>query len=107
MAPEIVERATHLSVSKNFNKKLMARPLSFNVGEYTVYIKLHGVPDNPDITLSCDCKFFQYSGPKYHASKNGYLFNGSKEVISEPKQRDPNGINKVCKHIVAVMRDYF
>ena len=104
---EILDRATNLSVTKNFNRKLMARPLEFIVGDHLVCVKIQGSTVNPDYYVSCTCKFFQYSGPEYHASKNGYLLGNPKGSASEPKKRDPDGINKVCKHIVAVMRDYF
>ena len=105
--PKIVDRASELSVIKNFNRKLMARPLEFIVGDNIVTVKIQGSTASPDYYVTCTCKFFQYSGPEYHAQKNGYLLGNPKGDRSQPKKRDPDGINRVCKHVVAVMRDYF
>jgi hypothetical protein len=104
---KILDRATELSVIKNFNRKLMARPLEFIVGDHIVTVKMQGSTQAPDYFVSCTCNFFQYSGPEYHAHKNGYLLGKPRGSASDPKKRDPDGINKVCKHLVAVMRDYF
>lgn len=52
------------------------------------------------LRLSCTCPAFLYWGSKYHATKEGY--NLGKGERRKPKKRDPEGKNKICKHIVAV-----
>jgi|APSaa5957512535_1039671.scaffolds.fasta_scaffold32179_3 hypothetical protein len=107
LSQEILNRAASLTVIANFERKIMARPLEFFVDGHTVLVKTQGSIVQPDYLITCDCKFFRYSGPEYYAYTNGHLLGNPRGSVSSPKKRDPDGINRVCKHIAAVMRDYF
>lgn len=52
------------------------------------------------VRVSCTCPAYLYWGSKYNATKGGY--NLGKGEKRKPKKRDPDGHNKICKHIVAV-----
>jgi len=107
LSKKIVDRAVSLSVVKKFNNKILAKPLEFEVGDHTVTVKIQGNTKDPEFFLNCTCNFFRYSGPEYHAQKEGYLLGKPRGSAEFPKEKDPDGINKVCKHCVAVIREYF
>ena len=76
-------------------------------GKYIV--KLKAVPRNnskkvhsSDIKVSCTCNFFRWQGPEFHAQANDYLLGPPIGNAKEPKIRDPDGFNTVCKHVAAV-----
>ena len=55
-----------------------------------------------DIQVSCTCPFFRRGGPEYNAKAGNYQYQGPAGTASDPVVRDPNRINKVCKHVIAV-----
>ena len=73
---------------------------TFQVGEYQVNVLLDA---NDNVFVNCDCGFWKYQGAEYHAKQDGYLLGNPKGTAEKPQVKDPNGNNKVCKHILAVL----
>ena len=55
-----------------------------------------------DIQVSCTCPFFKWGGPEYNAKAGNYQYQSPAGTASDPVVRDPNRVNKVCKHVIAV-----
>lgn len=75
---------------------------------YTVRVK--GVPkgvqrslSKMDVRVSCTCPFFRYQGPEHWAKVGDYLYGKPAGTAARPNQKDPDGGNRVCKHVVAVL----
>ena len=73
----------------------------YEVGDYEVTISLKD-KDNP--MVKCTCAFWKYQGPEYHAKKGDYLLGKPQGTATEPKSKDPEGKNKVCKHVYATIQ---
>lgn len=56
-----------------------------------------------DIDVACSCPAWQWLGPEHHAKSNDYLDGSPRGTASTPVIRDPEGINRVCKHVAAVL----
>ena len=76
---------------------------------YTVKVK--GVPkgglrnvSKMDVLVSCTCPFFRYQGPEHWAKVGDYLYGKPTGTAAKPDQKDPNGGNRICKHVAAVFR---
>ena len=55
-----------------------------------------------DVEVSCTCPYFRWSGPEYNAKVGKYQYKSPIGTASTPNIRDPQRINKVCKHVIAV-----
>ena len=74
---------------------------------YTVRVK--GLPkgnvrnvSKMDVRVSCTCPFFRYQGPEHWAKVGDYLYGKPAGTAAKPNQKDPDGGNRVCKHVAAV-----
>lgn len=56
-----------------------------------------------DVDVSCSCPAWQWLGPEHHAKREDYLDGSPRGTASVPAIRDPEGINRVCKHVAAVL----
>jgi hypothetical protein len=56
-----------------------------------------------DVSLSCSCKAWRWLGSEYHAKSDGYLDGKPTGTASTPNIKDPTRVNRVCKHVAAVM----
>lgn len=56
-----------------------------------------------DVSLSCSCKAWRWLGSEYHAKGEGYLDGKPVGTASTPNIKDPARVNRVCKHVAAVM----
>lgn len=56
-----------------------------------------------DVSLSCSCKAWRWLGSEYHAKGEGYLDGKPAGTASVPSIKDPARVNRVCKHVAAVM----
>jgi len=68
------------------------------VGNVTDFKKL-------DLQLACSCPAWRWQGPEYHAQRKDYQdpktpLQGNAQA---PNIRDPRRVNKVCKHVAAVL----
>jgi hypothetical protein len=56
-----------------------------------------------DVHFSCSCPAWRWLGSEYHAKKDVYLDGKPVGTASTPDIKDPERINKVCKHVAAVI----
>lgn len=56
-----------------------------------------------DVDLTCSCPAWRWLGPEFHAKKDDYLDGSPRGTASTPDIRDPERINRVCKHAAAVL----
>ena len=56
-----------------------------------------------DLEISCTCPAWQWQGPAFHATTSEYQLGKAPGTASTPDIRDPNRVNKVCKHVAAVL----
>jgi len=56
-----------------------------------------------DVQVSCSCPFFRYQGPEHWAKVGDYLYGKPAGTATNPNQKDPDGRNRVCKHVAAVL----
>lgn len=57
-----------------------------------------------DLHLSCSCPAWRWLGPEHHSKREDYLDGKPRGTASVPVIKDPEGINRVCKHVEAVLR---
>lgn len=57
-----------------------------------------------DVVLSCSCQAWRWLGSEYHAKRENYLEGKPVGTASTPDIKDPTRINRVCKHVAAVIR---
>lgn len=58
-----------------------------------------------DLYLACSCPAWQWQGPEYHSTTKGFQDPNTALLgtASPPNIRDPQRVNKVCKHVAAVL----
>lgn len=56
-----------------------------------------------ELEVTCSCPGWQWLGPEYHAKQKSYIDGKPRGTASTPNIRDPKRINRVCKHVAAVM----
>lgn len=56
-----------------------------------------------DVAFSCSCKAWQWLGPEHNAQKGKYLDGKPVGTASPPEVKDPKRVNKICKHVAAVV----
>ena len=58
-----------------------------------------------DLHVACSCPAWRWQGPEYHAKSNDYQDPKTRlqGTASAPDIRDPHRVNKVCKHVAAVL----
>lgn len=62
--------------------------------------------EDKHVALSCDCPFWRYNGPEYHARVNHYLISPAYGRATNPKVRDPDKKYWLCKHTYAVLKRF-
>ena len=65
--------------------------------------------DVDEVALSCNCKFWKYNGPEFHATTNSFMLGQPYGTASPPNVRDPDRKYWLCKHAAAVLKrlDFF
>lgn len=56
-----------------------------------------------DLDITCSCPAWQWWGAEYHAVQEGYIDGKPRGTASTPDIRDPERINRLCKHSLAVV----
>lgn len=58
-----------------------------------------------NLQLACSCPAWRWQGPEYHAQRNDYQDPKTplQGTAGAPNIRDPRRVNKVCKHVAAVL----
>ena len=109
--PLTVTRALQCKVSlKRADTKNLRWIFSVDAGNGPKMVKLHltrkkGVtdPKKMEAEFSCDCKAWRWLGSEHHAKREQYLNGAPVGTASVPVIRDPEGQNKVCKHVKATI----
>ncbi len=94
---DVKKKSSPLKPEGTLNKKGKSQ---FKIGDETVNIE---IDTDDNIYLNCTCGFWTYQGCEYHAKKDGYLLGNPKGTATEPKEKDPEGKNRLCKHTYAVL----
>lgn len=56
-----------------------------------------------DVSFTCSCNAWRWLGSEYHAKKDEYLDGKARGTATIPNIKDPAGVNRVCKHVAAVI----
>jgi len=72
-------------------------------GSKTVQASLSDVDK---IALSCNCPFWRYNGPEFHAKHNAYMLGQPFGTAAPPNVRDPDRKYFLCKHAYSVLRRF-
>lgn len=109
--PKFVERGAHCAVTVSRvdvnnlrwifsvdcgNGPKIVKIKAFRKGNITKIPKM-------DLDIKCSCPAWRWLGPEYHAKTEDYLDGKPRGTASVPVIKDPDGINKVCKHVAAVL----
>ena len=68
----------------------------------TYKVSIQGNLDS-DVRVSCTCDFWRWQGPEHWAKVNGYLYGEPTGTATKPTKKDPNGVNRVCKHVLSCL----
>jgi len=79
--------------------------------------EIHPILAAADVKVHCSCPDFYWSGMKYNLGSNGKYsgalspkqnagYDGEKDTVSiKPDKRDPNRVNVLCKHLLAIKKN--
>jgi len=111
--PSIVDRARGVLFRKTRtderNRVFLFDVLGLKGEAYRVRVKILPPKGNvrnvakADVLVSCSCPFFRWQGPEHWAASEGWLYGKPKGTAASPDVRDPDGKNRVCKHVAAVL----
>ncbi len=104
-APEKIKRnARSCRVSlTSYDKKTRVFTFSVSCG-HTPRTVQASLSDVDKVALSCDCPFWQYNGPEFHASQNAYMLGQPYGTATPPNVRDPDREYFLCKHAYSVLK---
>lgn len=57
-----------------------------------------------EITMTCDCPFWRWGGPEFHAKAHSFLLGKPRGTAGPPNVMDPNREHWLCKHAYSVLR---
>ena len=101
---KVKDRASSCSVSlTSYDKKTKVFTFNANCGNGNHIVRA-SVKDLENVSLTCDCKFWQYGGPEFHAEQNAFMFGNPNGTASPPDIRDPDRQFWLCKHTYAVLK---
>lgn len=111
--PEIAQRAKMCSVNlKRADIPNLRWIFSVDCGNGAKVVRMKAVRAGKfqqlrklDLFLACSCPAWQWQGPEYHSTTKDYQDPNTALLgtASTPDVRDPRRINKVCKHVAAVL----
>lgn len=101
---KIKENAGTCSVSlTSYDKKTRVFTFSVNCGNTPRTVQA-GLNEIDHVALSCDCPFWKWNGPEFHAKSNDFMLGQPFGSASTPDERDPDRKYWLCKHSYAVLR---
>lgn len=56
-----------------------------------------------DLLFACSCNAWQWLGSEHHAKGEQYLDGKPRGTAATPVVKDPQGINRVCKHVASAI----
>ena len=109
--PKVNERAaTCVAVTKRADVSNLRLIFSVDCGHGPKMVKLKAARKGNmtaiakmNVNFSCSCKAWRWLGSEYHAKGEKYLDGRPTGTASTPDIKDPARINRVCKHVAAVM----
>ncbi len=102
--PKIKDNAESCSVkftSYDKKRKIYTFEVKCKKGPRTVQAALSDI-DN--VTMFCDCPFWRWNGPEFHAKQNKFLLGPPIGTAGPPNVRDPDRKFWLCKHTYAVLK---
>lgn len=109
--PKFSERAKQCAVSlKRADVNNLRWILSVDCGNGPKVVKVKGFRrgtttklSKMDLDMSCSCHAWRWLGPEHHSKREDYLDGKPRGTASVPVIKDPTGVNRVCKHVAAVL----
>lgn len=103
-APDKVRKNARTCSVKLVSYDRRSRVFTFNVGcgnkPRTVRASLSDVDH---VAMDCDCPFWKWNGPEFHAKANSYMLGPQRGTAGPPEKRDPDRKFFLCKHAYAVL----
>lgn len=109
--PKVIDRSKSCTVSlKRADPANLRWLFSVNCGNGAKVVKLKATRkgrivalSKMDVHFSCSCPAWQWLGSEYHAKKDQYIDGKPRGTAATPNIKDPERINRVCKHVAAVL----
>jgi hypothetical protein len=109
--PKYVDRASRCSVSTaRADRKNLRWRFSVDCGNGPKVVKVKASRkgnitkfSKMDLDITCSCPAWRWQGPEHWGKEEDYLDGKPRGTASFPIIRDPSGINRVCKHVAAVL----
>lgn len=111
--PEVARRGQACSVNlKRADLKAMRWLFSVDCGNGSKVVRLKAArPGNVtqfrklDLHTACSCPAWRWQGPEFHSTTKNYQDPKTplQGTATPPNIRDPQRVNKVCKHVAAVL----
>ncbi len=101
---KVKENAESCSVSLvSYDKRGRVFTFDVDAGNGTKHVRA-SLTDLDHVAMTCDCPFWRYNGPEFHAKTGGYLLGAPHGTASPPDVRDPDRQYYLCKHTYAVLK---
>ena len=109
--PKVQERSTKCSVTvKRADIPKLRWLFSVDAGNGAKVVKVKATRKGTttalskmDLVASCSCNAWRWLGPEYHAKGESYMEGKPVGTASTPDIKDPERVNRVCKHVAAVL----
>lgn len=109
--PKVTERASTCSVSvKRVDIGNLRWLFSVDCGNGSKIVKLKATRKGVvkalakmDVNFTCSCPAWRWLGSEFHAKGEEYIDGKPRGTASTPNIKDPQRINRVCKHVAAVI----
>lgn len=103
-APEKVRKNARSCTVKLVSYDRRNRVFTFNVGCGNVPRTVRAsLSDINHVAMDCDCPFWQWNGPEFHAKANQYMLGPQRGTAGPPNVRDPDRKFFLCKHAYSVL----
>ena len=113
MKPEYLETRAPKKIRENakacsvdlvsYDKKNRVFSFSVDCGNSPKSVQA-SLSDIDHVALSCNCPFWRWNGPEFHAKGNSFMLGQPFGSASVPNVRDPDRKYWLCKHTYAVLR---
>ena len=104
-APEKIKERADACVVRFISYRKPNRMYTFSVHCGNVPHMVRAVLSEVDeITMTCDCPFWRFGGPEFHAKAQKFLLGKPRGTAAPPDVRDPNREHWLCKHAYSVLR---
>jgi len=104
-APQKVrDRALTCNVDlTSYDKPSRVFTFAVNCGNVPHVVKA-SLSEIDEVAMSCDCGFWRWNGPEFHAKQKDYMLGSPRGTAGPPDIRDPDRKYWLCKHTYAVLR---